>query len=147
MQKRGADKAVLSKTAGWIILIFLVLLDASLDVFFEQGRGLESGIWKPISDFVKIKNPLLMTPFVLVLFYFFVKIGAWVARKIDKVAIKSEELVLTTIVIIYGLFDLWLILVYFFDFTLIKSHYYLIPFFIIIGILYEIWAEKKLKTK
>ena len=138
-------KVVLSKKIGWIILIILVLLDASLDVIFVEGKGLESNILKPIADLFGISNPLFMTPLVLIIFYFFVKCGAWLSEKVDKIKVKAEELVLTTLVIVYGVFDLWLISVYFFNFTLFRSHFYLIPILIIVGIAYSWWAEKKLK--
>ena len=138
-------KPVLSKTWGWIILIALVLLDALLDIIFAEGKGLESPIWKPIASLLGVTNPLFLTPLVLIIFYFGVKGSAWLTRKVDNVSIKSEELVLTTLVIVYGVFDLWLISVYFFNFTLFKNHYYLIPILIIIGIAYSWWAEKKLK--
>ncbi|MDP3026806.1 MAG: hypothetical protein Q8N63_03790 [Nanoarchaeota archaeon] len=138
-------KPVLSKIWAWIILIGLVVLDASLDLIFAEGKGLESGIWKPISDFLGIKNPLFMTPLVLVLFYLLVKGGAWLSKKVDKISVKTEELVLTTLVLVYGVFDLWLISVYFFNLRLFKSHLYLIPVLIVIGIAYNWWAENKLK--
>ncbi len=139
------SKVVLSKTWGWIILIGLVILDALLDVIFAKGKGLESPIWKPIANLLGVSNPLFMTPLVLILFYFAVKVGAWLTRKVDKLPVKSEELVLTTLVIVYGIFDLWLISVYFFNFRLFRSHYYLIPILIVIGIAYSWWAENKLK--
>jgi hypothetical protein len=139
-------KVVLSKTLGWAILIVLVVLDASLDIIFAKGRGLESGIWKPVANFLGVNNPLFLTPLVLILFYFLIKGGAWLAEKADKVTIKAEELVLTTLVIVYGIFCFWLILFYAFNFRLFKSHYYLIPLLILVGIIYEWWAEKKLKN-
>ena len=136
---------VLSKTWAWISLIVLVILDASLDVIFAEGKGLESNILKPIANLLGINNPLFLTPFVLVIFYFAVKSGAWLTKKVDKIPVKSEELVLTTLVLVYGIFVLWLISVYFFNFRLLRSHLYLIPILIIIGIAYSWWAEKKLK--
>ncbi|MEK6854854.1 MAG: hypothetical protein AABX73_01395 [Nanoarchaeota archaeon] len=141
------QKVVLSKTYGWIILIALVLLDASLDIIFAEGRGLESPIWKPIASLLGVSNPLFLTPLVLILFYLLVKSGSWLTKKVDKVYVKTEELVLTTLVIVYSIFDLWLISVYFFNFNLIKNHYYLIPILIIVGIAYSWWAENKLKKK
>jgi len=139
------QKVVLSKTYGWIILIALVFLDALLDVIFAHGSGLESSIWKPIANLLGVNNPLFLTPIVLIIFYFVVKGGAWLTRKTDKIEVKSEELVLTALVIVYGVFALWLISVYLFNFTLFKNHYYLIPVMIVIGIAYSWWAEKKLK--
>ncbi|MEK6893028.1 MAG: hypothetical protein AABX07_02400 [Nanoarchaeota archaeon] len=144
---KKAQKVTLPKTIGWIILVILVLLDALLDIIFAKGGGLESGIWKPISYFLGIKNPLLMIPFVLILFYLLVKGCAWIVKKIDKITIGAEELILTTLVIAYGLFDIWLILFYMFDFRLFKNHYYLIPVLILVGIIYEMWAEKKLRLQ
>jgi len=138
---------VLSKTWAWISLIVLVILDASLDVIFAEGKGLESNILKPIANLLGINNPLFLTPFVLVIFYFAVKSGAWLTKKVDKIPVKSEELVLTTLVLVYGIFVLWLISVYFFNFRLLRSHLYLIPILIIIGIAYSWWAENKLKNK
>lgn len=147
MKKEDKEpKVVLSKLWAWIILIFLVLLDASLDLILAGGSGLQSPVWKPIANLLRINNPLFLTPIVLVIFYLAVKGGAWLARKVDKVTFKAEELVLTTLVIVYAVFDLWLISVYFFNFSLFRSHLYLIPILIIIGIAYSWWAEKKLKN-
>ncbi len=140
-------KPVLSKTWGWIILSILVILDALLDVIFAKGKGLESPVWKPIATLLGVSNPLFLTPFVLALFYFVVKIGAWLTKKVDKIPVKAEELVLTALVIVYGVFVLWLMSVYFFNFGLFKSHFYLIPILIIIGIAYSLWAENRLKNK
>ncbi|MBU2616865.1 MAG: hypothetical protein KKB79_02690 [Nanoarchaeota archaeon] len=139
-------KVVLSKKVGWTILAVLVFLDASLDVIFAHGSGVESSIWKPIANLLGVNNPLFLTPIVLIIFYFVVKGGAWLAKKVDKITFKAEELVLTTLIIVYGVFNLWLILVYLFDFRLFKNHYYLAPILILIGIIYEWWAEKKLKN-
>ena len=86
-----------------------------------------------------------MVPFVLIIFYLLVWGGARLAKKIDKIRIGAEELILTTLVIVYGLFDIWLILFYMLDFRLFKNHYYLIPVLILAGIIYEMWTEKKLK--
>jgi len=136
-----------SKTIGWIILAGLVLLDVSLDLIFAQGKGLESPVWRPIAQLFGVHNPLFFTPLILIIFYFVVKGGSWLTEKYDHIYVKTEELVLTTLVIIYGFFDLWLLLVYFFNFRLISNQFYLIPFLITIGIIYSWWAEKKLKNK
>ncbi|MBU2589489.1 MAG: hypothetical protein KKA65_03510 [Nanoarchaeota archaeon] len=137
-------KVVLSKLVAWIILVFLAILDSSLDMIFVNSSGLQSSFWKPIADFFGIKYAILGVPLLLIIFFIAVKIGAFLEKKIEKVQY-AEELVLTTLVIVYGLFDLWLILVYFFKFTLIKNHLYLIPILIVIGAAYSWWAENKLK--
>ena len=120
------SRVVLSKTLGWIILIGLVILDALLDVIFAKGKGLESPIWKPIANLLGVTNPLFLTPIVLVILYFVVKGGAWLTKKADKINFYAEELVLTALILVYGVFDLWLISVYLLDFTLIPNHLYLI---------------------
>lgn len=140
------SKAVLSKTWGWVILIMLVILDAFLDVIFAGSGGLEGSIWRPAATLLGVNNPLFLTPIVLILFYFVVKGGAWLVKKTDKIPIKAEELALTTLVVVYGIFDLWLILVYLFNFRLFSSHFYLIPVLIIAGIAYSWWAENKLES-
>lgn len=139
-------KPFLSKKVGWIILICLVFLDAFLDVVFAHGSGLQSAIWKPIADLLRVNNPIFLTPIVLILFYFVIKCGAWLTKKEDKIQAKAEELVLTALVLVYGVFDIWLISVYLFDFRLFRNHFYLIPVLIIVGVIYNWWAEKKLKN-
>ena len=100
---------VLSKTYGWIILMGLVLLDALLDVIFAHGSGLESPIWKPITKLLGITNPLFLTPIILVILYLGVKGGAWLSKKVDKIPTQAEELVLTTLVIVYGVFESYMV--------------------------------------
>ena len=41
-------KEILSKFWAWIILIFLAILDASLDMIFANSQGLQGFFWKPI---------------------------------------------------------------------------------------------------
>jgi len=139
-------KVVLSKFWAWIILVILAVLDASLDMVFAKSQGLQGFFWKPIADFFGIQSAILAVPLLLMVFFVVVKIGAFLEKKIEKVPY-AEELILTMLVILYGLFNLWLILVYFFNFTLFKNHYYLIPIFIVIGIVYSWWAEKNLKKE
>ena len=136
--------AVLSKKAGWIILAVLVFLDAFLDV----RRGAEGNpLWQPIVNIIGINYVPFLVPFVLLLFYFVVKGGAWLTRKVDKVKNNSEELVLTSLVLAYFVFDLWVISVDFFGFGLIKNHYYLTPILVVVVLAYSLWAEKKLKKQ
>ena len=139
-------KPVLSKKVGWVILILLALIDSFLDMFFANNSGLQSFFWKPISDILRIKYAPVAVPIILIIFYFLVKIGAFLEKKIDKIPF-AEELVLTTLVIVYGLFVFWLVLVYFLGFSLIKNHLYLIFPLILVGTIYSWWAEKRLKRK
>lgn len=137
-------RLVLSKPWAWVILVILAVLDALLDMIFSNSQGLQSFFWKPIADFFGIRYAILGVPILLIVFFVAVKIGAFLEKKIERISY-AEELVLTTLVIVYGLFDLWSISVYLFNFRLFKNHFYLIPVLIIIGITYSWWAEKKLK--
>ncbi len=135
-------KPVLSKKVGWIWIIFLVALDALLDVFFAGGQG--NPLWKPIANALGIKMVPLFAPAVLIIFYFFVKIGGWLVEKTDKTPM-SYELVLTELVIVYGFFDLWLIAFYFFHFSFVGNYRFLIIPLTAIGLIYVLWAQRKLK--
>lgn len=144
MIKMKNPKVVLSKKIGWIILAVLVFLDAFLDV----NRGAEGNpVWQPIVNVIGITYVPFLVPFVLLLFYFVVKGGAWLTRKVDKIQTNSEELVLTSLVLAYFVFVVWVISVDFFNFRLIKNHYYLTPILVVIVLIYSIWAEHKLKIK
>ncbi|OHA19451.1 MAG: hypothetical protein A3C08_01190 [Candidatus Taylorbacteria bacterium RIFCSPHIGHO2_02_FULL_47_18] len=135
-------KPVLSKPVGWILLAILVFSDAFLDVI----RGAEGNpLWKPIIDIIGIKMVPLLVPVVLVLLYLAVKILGWIVQKTDKTP-KSEELILTVLVVVYGVFDIWLIAVDFFGFTVITDYRLMIIPLTIVGMIYGLWAQKKLKT-
>ncbi|MBI5401758.1 hypothetical protein HZB05_02965 [Candidatus Wolfebacteria bacterium] len=133
-------KPVLSKRIGWILLTGLVFLDAFFDLI-TGARG--SPFWNPVANFIGIKTPLL-APLVVIIIYFAVKIVGWIVQKTDKTP-RSEELVLTTFVVVYGFLDIWLVAVDFFNFTLIKDHRVMIIPLMIIGWLYSSWAQRKLK--
>ena len=135
-------KPVLSKSTGWILLTALVFIDALLDVVISGGVG--SPFWKPIADIFGIKMVPLLAPVVLVIFYFAVKTLGWLVQKTDKTP-RSEELILTTLVVIYGVFDVWLI-AQILGFNLITNYRLMIIPLTIIGLVYGLWAQKKLKT-
>ena len=135
-------KPVLSKSTGWILLAALVFIDALLDAVISGGKG--SPFWKPIADIFEIKMVPLLAPVVLALFYFVVKTLGWLVQKIDKTP-RSEELILTIVVVVYGIFDVWLI-ARILGFNLITNYRLMIIPLTIIGLVYGLWAQKKLKT-
>lgn len=137
---------VLSRPVGWILLAGLVVLDAALDVLFAHGRGLESPVWKPLAGALGINNPLLLTPIVVIILFGVAKGLAFLVRKWDKIPTKAEELLVTILVLVYGVLDLWLLSVYLLGFTLLESRH-LIPILIVIGVAYGWRAENKLKSK
>ncbi len=136
---------ILSRPAGWILVAGLVVLDAALDVFFAHGRGLESLVWKPLAGVLGINNPLLLTPLVVIILFAVAKGLAVVVGRVDKVP-KAEELLLTILVVVYGVLDLWLLSVYLLGFTVLESRH-LIPILIVIGVAYGWRAETNLKKK
>jgi len=134
---------VLSKGIGWSLLAGLILIDAFLDVI----RGVEGNpLWIPIINMIGIKNVPFLAPFVLALFYAVVKALGWLVDKIDKTP-RSEELVLTALVIVYAIFDIWAISVDFLGFGLIPNFRYMIIPMTIIALGYALWAQKKLGKK
>jgi len=136
-------KPFLSKKISWIFLIVLVYIDAILDII----RGKEGNpLWIPFVEKFGMNIVLILAIFVILLFYFAVKIISPIVTKIDKTPY-AEEILLTAFVIVYGLFDLWAILVDFFGFELIKNFRYTIPFLIIGGLIYALWAERIVKKK
>ncbi|MFH1641835.1 MAG: hypothetical protein ABIC04_02965 [Nanoarchaeota archaeon] len=139
-------KVVLSKLWAWIILVLLAFLDSFLDMFLADNSGLQSFFWNPIANLFGMRYAPLMVPFLLLIFFVVAKFGAFLEKKIDKMP-HAEELVLTTLVVAYGIFNLWLILVYFFKFSLFRSHIQLIPVIIMAATIYAWWAEKNLKHK
>lgn len=110
-------------------------------------RGREGNpLWKPIVDIVGIEKVPFLVPFILILFYFVVKAVGWIIHKTDKTP-KSEELVLTALVLIYGIFVVWTIAVDFLNFTLITNFHIMIIPLTIIALGYSLWAQKKLKIE
>lgn len=135
-------KPVLSKSVGWALLTSFVFIDAGLDMI----RGAEgSPLWNPIANAIGIKMVSLLAPIVLIIFYFAVKIFGWLVQKIDKTP-RSEELILTTLVVVYGVFDIWLIAVDFLGFSLITNYRVMVIPLTVAGMLYALWAQKKLKV-
>jgi len=139
-------RAVLPKLWAWIFLVLLALLDSFLDMFFAANSGLKSFFWQPIAEFTGIKYAPLIVPFLLIIFFILVKFGAFLEKKIEKVN-KAEELILTTLVVTYGLFNIWLISVYLFKFSLFRNPLYLIPVLIVVAMAYAWWAERILKKE
>ncbi|MBI5794646.1 hypothetical protein HZA87_06255 [Candidatus Uhrbacteria bacterium] len=135
-------KPILPKSVGWTILIVLVFIDAFLD-FILGAHG--SPFWNPIADALGIKLVPLLAPVVLLLFWCAIKLLSLVVQKTDKTP-KSEELLLTVLVVVYGVFDLWLVAVDFFNFTLITNARLMIIPLTIIGLAYGLFAQKKLDT-
>ncbi len=137
-------RAVLSKLWAWIILAVLALVDTFIDMIFANNSGLQGFFWNPVARLFGIKYAPLAVPLVLGIFWIIAKLGALLESRMEKTPM-AEELVLTTMVIGYGLFDLWLVLVYGFGFSLFSSHLQLIPIIVVAASVYAWLAEKELK--
>lgn len=136
-------KATLSKKTGWVIFTSLLFVDAFLDVI----RGAEGNpLWKPLVARIGINFVPFLVPLILPFFYLTVKALGLLISKVDKLP-QAEELVLTTLVVVYFVFDLWVIAADFFGFNLIRSHYQVIPILVVVGFGYALWAEWVIKRR
>ncbi len=134
-------KPVLSKKIGWILITLLLFLDAFLDIL----RGREGNpLWKPFVENFGINVVWFLVPLVLFIFYFVVKVAGWLIQKTDKTPF-AEELVLTTLVIGYGIFVIWIMAVDFLKFNLITNFRLMIIPLTIVCLIYAIWAQRRLK--
>ncbi len=136
-------RVVLSKTAGFIIFGLLLLIDTIFDVL----RGTQGNpLFKPIENAFGINIFPLLVPFVLVFFYGIIKLIAWIVLKIEKIP-NIEEILLTTLIIIFFVHDIWVFSVDYLNFSLIKNYRKMIPIYIIVGLIYSLWAERALKKE
>ncbi|MBI3588632.1 hypothetical protein HY095_05535 [Candidatus Micrarchaeota archaeon] len=128
----------LSKRIGWLVFIALVFLDAFLDVL----RGVEGNpLWIPVVKLIGINSVPLLVPLILPAFYLVVKALGWVVSKADKLP-HAEEIILTALVVVYSVFDAWLIAFDFLGFRLVRSFYQMIPVMMAAGFAYALWAER-----
>lgn len=131
----------LSKRVGWIIFVALLFADAFIDMI----RGVEGNpLWVPLVNLIGINYVPILVPLILPLYYFALKLLSRVVTRVDKVP-HAEEILLTSLVVIYSVFDLWLVASGFFGFRLIRSFYQTIPVLIVAGFAYALLAEHLVK--
>ena len=136
-------RITLSKKTGWVIFTLLLFVDAFLDVI----RGTEGNpLWKPLAARIGINFIPFLVPLILPFFYLVVKILGWLIYKTDKLP-QAEELVLTTLVVVYLAYDLWVIAADFLGFRLLRDFRQTIPFLLAAGFAYALLAERQLKWK
>ena len=133
----------LTKKQGWIAFTALVFIDSFLTVM----RGVEGNpLWIPIVNAIGITLVPLLVPLILPLYYVAVKVLGRIVERVDKTP-HAEEIILTALVVVYAVFDLWLIAVGFFGFRIIRSFYQTVPFLTIAGLAYALWAQYKIKKQ
>lgn len=142
--EKEAPKVFLPKKIAWISIIALVYLDAVLDLI--AGKGMGNPLWVPFVDAFGKYVVLLLPIFLLLIFYILIKILARIVQKVDKTPF-SEEILLTALVVVYSLFDVWLVSVGFLGFNLIRNFRWTIPFLIVGGLAYALWAQKRVKKR
>ncbi len=129
----------LSKRNGILALGALLLLDTLFDV----ARGTQGNpLYKPIENAFGITVFPLLVPIALLFFYIIVKIAAWLIAKVERTK-HSEEIMLTTLVIIFAVHDAWVFSVDYLGFNVINSYIQMIPIYIAVGLAYSLWAENK----
>jgi len=136
-------QVTLPKKTAWVVFTLLLLTDAFLDV----ARRVEgNSLWQPIVTVIGINYVPLLVPLILPLFYVVVKVLGWLVRKVDRLP-QAEELILTTLVIVYFVYDLWVVAVDFFGFRLISNFRQTIPLLLATSLGYALWAESVLRRQ
>ncbi len=133
------EKAIaLSKRIGWPVLISLVFWDAF--VTFIRGRE-GNPLWKPIVETLGLNSLWFLAAAVIVLFYFVTKAVGWYVKNYERFP-HGEEVVLTSLVIAFATYDLYItFLLPYYGFLGSQSHYYVIPVLIIPVLVYNLWLE------
>lgn len=137
-----AKRIALPKSVGWPILILLVFYDA-----FITYRGGQEGnpLWKPLVEIFGLNTLWVLAIFVLLLFYFLTKIlGRYMERQEHYP--QGEEIVLTSLVIAFGTYDLYItFLLPHFGFLGFRSHYAVIPVLAVPVLIYNVWLARQKK--
>lgn len=126
----------LPKRIGWPLLVFLVFWDA----FITYRGGRESNpLWQPLVEAFGINTLWLLAVVALAIFYAAVKAFGWYAKRTYP---EGEELVLTTLVVAFATYDLYItFLLSYYGFLGSRSHYYIIPVLIVPVLAYNVWFE------
>ena len=124
----------LPKKVAWPVFFFLVCLDALITYLVGNGQG-GSLLWRPLVAKTGFLVIFILLPLVFAFFYLIVKLAGWFLEKFDKLP-KGEEMILTSLIIVYTAYDLYLA---FFPYPL--SYYILIPILLIPGLIYGFWLE------
>jgi len=135
----------LPKKIAWPIIIFALFWDGFLTV---RAGGEGNPLWRPLTLKYGLSIIWLFLPFAVLLFYLLSKIFGFLIEKLDKYP-QGEEIVLTSLVLVYGTYVLYLnFFVSRFGYLGSRSHYRIILLLIIPAVLYQIFLEiKKWKTK
>lgn len=131
----------LPKKVAWSI--FLLLLYFDLGLTWVVGGGHKEGnlLWQPLVVKYGFGLVSLLVPVLFLLFIAGIKIVAWVVTKVDRTP-NSEEILSTTLVIVYATYDFYLFfLLPRFGYLGTKTHRILIPVLIIPGIIYALSAQ------
>ena len=125
-----------------IVVLAILLL---IDTFFDILRGTQGNpLFKPIENAFGVwAFPFLVPPVVALLYFLSIGIGK-IVEKADKIT-NGKEIILTTLVVIFVIHDIWVFSLDYLGFRLIKSYLHMIPIYIIAGIAYSWWAEKSVK--
>src|SRR3989344_3889103 len=101
--------AAFSKKTGWLILGALIFLDAGV-TFALGAEG--NPLWSYFTERFGIWVVLVLAALLLPVLYGAIKLLAPLVAKTDQLA-NSEEVLLTNLVIIYALYDLYFLLLVF----------------------------------
>lgn len=134
-------RTALSKRLGWPILVFLVYWDAF--VTYMRGGSEGNPLWKPLVDAYGPHTLWLLAAAVLGLFYLVTKAAGWYEKRFEGFP-QGEEIVLTSIVIAFATYDIYITFALpYFGFLGSRSHYAIIPVLLIPVLAYNVWLEYK----
>lgn len=131
-------KIAFSKKVGWILVTLLVFWDALL-TYIGGSEG--NPLWKPIVQTYGINALWVLVPVALGIFYLATKIFGWLIKLIDKIA-EGEEIVLTSLVLVFATYDLYItFFLRSFGWLGDRSHYRIILLLIVPVVPYIIYTE------
>lgn len=127
------------KYISWPVLILLVFLDAFVT---HVAGGEDNLLWRPLIEMFGVNILWILAVLGLVLFYLVAKIGGWYVERVGRLQ-RGEEIVLTSLLIIFATYDVYKIFIRSsLDYLNPSNYYIVIPVLLLPVIIYSIWLER-----
>ncbi|MBI4991141.1 hypothetical protein HZB96_03545 [Candidatus Gottesmanbacteria bacterium] len=128
----------LPKYISWPILILLVFLDASVTHITTKENTL---LWRPLIEKFGVNILWVLAIVGLILFYLITKIGGWYVERVGRLP-KGEEIVLTSLLIVFATYDTYKIFIRpSLDYLNPSNYYFIFPVLLLPVIIYSLWLE------
>lgn len=129
----------LPKYISWPILILLVFLDASVTHITTKENTL---LWRPLIEKFGVNILWVLAIVGLILFYLITKIGGWYVERVGRLP-KGEEIVLTSLLIVFATYDTYKIFIRpSLDYLNPSNYYFIFPVLLLPVIIYSLWLER-----